>query len=265
MGTPSFQRRTTARVNKVARDLHFVAFYHRGEERLNSCMHDYTGRSFVYVLSSEFEGEEYILYVGKTQTQYTRFLKHSHKYEYDHIYLFECAPEVLTRCEAAVIQEFCPLFNRHHNPEAERIKMVLEIDYEAEQSAEIIRRYLNLYSKYRKTSVYGFSLPMDLFAALKKEARKQECSCSDYVQKLLEKTLDKKVTEQLNANSEPVVETNLISAKEYGNLHGRSREQVKAYLMQQNRISRIKIGRDWVIPCDAKFPDDMREAIGRRN
>lgn len=265
MGTPTFQRRTTARVKKVAQDLRFVAFYHRGEERLNACMHDYAGRAFVYVLTSKYEGEEYILYVGKTKTQYTRFLSHSHHYEYDHIYLFECAPEALDRCEAAVIKEFRPLFNRQHNPDAERFKTLFEIDYDAEQSAETIRQYLERYARYKQAGVYGFALPIHLYAALEKESHLQGCNCSDYIQLLLEKALCKETTKLLTTDQDSNVKTNLISAKEYGKLHGKSREQVKAYLVQQDRIAGIKIGRDWVIPRDAKFPEDMREAAGRRS
>lgn len=265
MGTPTFQRRITARVKKVARDLHFVAFYHRGEERLNACMHDYAGRAFVYILTSMYQDEEYILYVGKTKTQYARFISHSHHYEYDHIYLFECAPEVLDRCEVAVIKEFCPMFNRQHNPEAERFKVLFGIDYAAEQNAGSIAQYLERYARYRKAGIYGFALPMDLFAVLEKEARAQSYSCSDYMQVLLERILSKETARQLLSEDLTATETNLISTKEYGNLHAKSREQVKAYLMQQNRIPGIKIGRDWIIPRDAKFPDDMREATGRRN
>ena len=156
MGTPSSPRRTIARVRKAARDLHFVAFYQCNEEWVNECMHDYSDRAFVYVLASKYGGQEYILYVGKTQTQYTRFIKHSSHYEYDTIYLFECAPEVLDKCEAAVIKALCPLFNQYHNPEAERYRTLLGINNESEQSAKDIRRYLERYVRYKKLGVYGF-------------------------------------------------------------------------------------------------------------
>lgn len=134
MGTPTYPRRTIARVKKAVRDLHFVAYYQCSVEWVNDCMHDYADRAIVYVLASKYEGQEYILYVGKTQAQYTRFIKHSSHYEYDTIYLFECAPELLDKCEAAVIKALCPLFNQHHNPEAERYRMLLGINNEAEQS-----------------------------------------------------------------------------------------------------------------------------------
>lgn len=108
MGTPTYPRRTIARVKKAVRDLHFVAYYQCSEEWVNDCMHDYADRAIVYILASKHEGQEYILYVGKTQAQYTRFIKHSSHYEYDTIYLFECAPELLDKCEAAVIKALWP-------------------------------------------------------------------------------------------------------------------------------------------------------------
>ena len=263
MGTPTFQRRTAARVREVAPALRFVAFYHRDEERLNACMHEYAGRSFVYILSATYNGEEYFLYVGKTKTQYARCLTHSKKYAYMNIYLFECTPKDLTESESAVIRLLCPLFNRHHNPCAERYKMLLEIDYEAVQDAAMIQQYLERLSEYRKTGLFGFSLPHSVFAALEKEAQAHACNCSDYLLQILEKDLNQKITEQAKDSSRITADTNLITAKQYGKLHGRSREQVKAYLLQQDRIpGTAKIGRDWVIPRDAKFPEDRREAGG---
>ena len=162
MGTPTFQRRTTTRVKTVAPHLRFIAFYHKEEARLNACMHDYEGRSFVYVLSSIHKGQEYFLYVGKTKAQYARCLSHSKKYAYDHIYLFECEPESLTSCETAVIKELCPLYNRHHNPCAERYCMLLGIDYEAVQDTDMIHHHLEQLSEYEKKGLFGFSLPVPL-------------------------------------------------------------------------------------------------------
>lgn len=265
MGTPSSPRRTIARVKKAARDLHFVAYYQCNEDWVNDCMHDYADRAIVYILASKYEGQEYILYVGKTQTQYTRFIKHSSHYEYDTIYLFECAPELLDQSEAAVIKALCPLFNRHHNPEAERYRTLLGINNESEQSAKDIRRYLERYVRYKKLGVYGFALPVELCAALEKVSEAQGSSCSVFVQELLEKALQKETAKQLSKSEPPKEKTNMVSAKEYGEIHGKSREQVKSYLMQQDRLPGIKIGRDWILPRDAKFPEDMREASSQRN
>ena len=265
MGTPTYPRRTIARVKKAARDLHFVAYYQCHEDWVNDCMHDYADRAIVYILASKYEGQEYILYVGKTQTQYTRFIKHSSHYEYDTIYLFECAPEVLDRCEAAVIKSLCPLFNRYHNPEAERYRTLLDINNESEQSAKDIRRYLERHVRYKKFGVYGFALPVELYAALEKVSEAQGIGCSIFAQELLEKTLQKETAKQLSKGEAPKERTNLVSSKEYGEIHGKSREQVKAYLTQQDRLTGIKIGRDWILPKDAKFPEDLREASSQRN
>ena len=138
MGTPTFQRRTTTRVKAVAPSLKFVAFYHRDEDRLNACMHDYEDRAFIYILTSRYDNREYFLYVGKTKAQYARNLTHCKKYAYDHVYLFECEPGHLTSCEAAVIKELCPIYNLQNNPRAEQFRMLLGINYTATQDAPSI-------------------------------------------------------------------------------------------------------------------------------
>ena len=47
-----------------------------------------------------------------------------------------------------------------------------------------------------------------------------------------------------------------------GALHGRSREQIKQYLNQGNRVlGTAKVGRDWVLLNNAKFPIDMRRKL----
>lgn len=259
MGKPTFQRITSKRVQKVAPNLRFVAFYHREEERLNACMHDYEGRAFVYVLSINYKGQEYFLYVGKTKAQYARCLMHSKKYAYDYIYLFECEPEHLTSSEAAVIAELCPLYNRNNNPCTDRFRLLLDIDYNAVQNADIIYKHLERYAEYEKKGLFGFTLPATVFAVLEREAKVQGCNCSEMLQKILEKAFGSKLTDELNKGSCANAETNLITTKQYGQQHGRSREQVKVYLLQQDRIpGTAKVGRDWVIPRDAKFPRDMR-------
>ena len=75
MGKITFQRLTTKRIQRVAPHLKFVAFYHAQEDRLNACMRDYANRSFVYILSSMYKGEEYFLYAGKTKAQYRSILE----------------------------------------------------------------------------------------------------------------------------------------------------------------------------------------------
>lgn len=55
----TFQRLTTKRIQAVAPELKFVAFYHKDEDQLNACMMNYENRSFVYVMTSMYEGREY--------------------------------------------------------------------------------------------------------------------------------------------------------------------------------------------------------------
>jgi hypothetical protein len=222
-------------------------------------MRDYDSRSFVYILSSMYEGGEYFLYVGESMAQYGRHLNHSKKYAYDYIYLFECEPKHLMESEKAVIMELCPLFNRKDNPIAERMKRILEIDYTAKQDTQKIHQYLERYSKYRNTGLFGVALPVAVFSALERKAREENCTCSELVQCILEKTLSSEIVEGLKNPAAAMPKTNLVTTQEYGIQHEKSPEQIKQYLHQTDRIpGTAKIGRDWVLPRDTKFPEDLR-------
>ena len=251
------QRMITTRILDAAPNLKYVAFYHSSDERFNACMRDYEDRTFVYVLTVVYHGEEHFLYVGKSKAQYSRCLLHNKRYDYDHIYLFECASEVVLESEASVIRELRPLFNRAHNPEWKRNQMLLGIDYNAIQNKRKIHKYLKQYEAYNCNGLFGFVLPLALFAALKKEALQNECSCSEYVQRILEDALASSIVEMIESND--LEDTNLVNTKIYAEIHGRSEEQIKQYLRQKDRVSGARrIGRNWVIPRDSKFPDDHR-------
>jgi hypothetical protein len=256
MRKTTYQRVTTKRIQEAAPELKYVALYHRDEERLNACMMNYEGRSFVYVLTSMYEGKEYYLYVGKSKAAYSRQLTHAKKYEYDFIYLYECEPERLTDCERATIMALAPLFNRSCNPKLEQIKLLLDIDYDATYDAQTIQAYLKKLSDYETLGLFGFALPAYVFLALEKEASKQDCTCSEWMLKLLEKQLGKKIMVELDQGA--MLETNLVSAQEYGNQYERSVEQAKVYCKNKRVAGCAKIGRDWLIPSDAKLPEDRR-------
>ena len=257
MRKTTFQRVTTKRIQEAAPELRYVALYHRDEERLNACMMNYENRSFVYVMTSMYEGKEYYLYVGKSKAQYARHLTHSKKFAYDFIYLYECAPERLTDCEKAVIMALAPLFNRSCNPKLEQIKLLLDIDYDTTYDAQTIQSYLKKLSDYETLGLFGFALPASVFLALEREAIEQGCNCSEWLLQFLEKQLGRKITAELNRDEE--LETNLVSAKGYGEQHEISVEQVKQYCRQKGRVpGAIKNGRDWLIPRDARLPVDLR-------
>lgn len=259
MGKITFQRLTTKRIQRVAPNLKYVAFYHAQEDRLNACMRDYANRSFVYILSSMFEGEEYFLYAGKSKAQYARCLTHSKNYAYDHIYLFECEEAFLQESEAAVIAELCPLFNKQYNPMAGRMKRILQIDYASRQDEKRIHHYLKRYAKYKRMGLFGFALPVAVFSALEEKAEEENCTSSEMLQVILEECLKDRLVAKLETADSVAGETNLITTKVYGKQNGKSPEQIKQYLHQKNRLpGAAKIGRDWVIPQDTRFPEDLR-------
>ena len=69
--------------------------------------------------------------------------------------------------------------------------------------------------------------------------------------------MDKKITVELDR--EEMLETNLVSAKEYGRQYELSVEQAKQYFHQKGRVpGAVKHGRDWLIPRDAGRPEDLR-------
>lgn len=255
--TPTFQSVTIARIMSAAPTLRYIAFYHADEDRLNACMNGYARRSFVYILSADHGGTEYFLYVGKSKVQYARVLQHMKNYAFDHIYLFECAPEELAENERAVIGELKPLFNRNANPLFRQYKTLLGIDYNARQDAEAIHKYLSAYERYNTRGLFGFTLPRPVFTILSRQAAVSGCTCSELLQQLLEQSYAQELAAVLYQETEDA-STNLISAECYGDQHGKSKEQIKQHLRRSRLPGALKVGRDWVLPQDTKFPDDLR-------
>jgi hypothetical protein len=248
-----------SRIHNAIPNLKFVAFYNAAEDCVNACMHGYSNRSFVYLLTVDFEGTECCIYVGKSKSQYSRFISHIKKYEFDHIYLFECASDELNKSEALVIKELKPLYNRQHNPHVKRYNEILSIDYSSAQTFEIIQSNLTLKKQYENSGLFGFSLNPAIYAVLEKEAEANQCNCSDMLQFIFEKLYHEQIAEELKLNKE-YPNTNLYTTFEYANKHGCSCEQVKQFLREKNRIcGAMHIGRDWVLPKDAYFPTDRRK------
>lgn len=116
--------------------------------------------------------------------------------------------------------------------------------------------YLRRYSNYRKKGLYGFALSQAVFAALEQAAALKGCDCSSMLQQILEKELNRMITEEIDHGTGK--ETNLTTTKNYALQYGKSQEQIKQYLHQKDRIAgALKVGRDWVIPQDTKFPESI--------
>lgn len=105
--------------------------------------------------------------------------------------------------------------------------------------------------------LFGFALPVVLYTALEDAAAEAGCSCGELVFQILENQLLR--YGKMDLDHVQYMETNLVSAEGYGDIHSRSQEQVKQYLHQKGRMpGTVKIGRDWIIPIDMKFPEDRR-------
>ena len=71
--------------------------------------------------------------------------------------------------------------------------------------------------------------------------------------------LKNRIVAKLEAVDSAAGKTNLITTRVYGKQNGKSPEQIKQYLHQKNRLpGAVKVGRDWVIPQDTRFPEDLR-------
>ena len=261
----SHQTMTIARAQNAAPSLKYIALYGVDEVYVNSCMRRYENRSFVYLLTSDYSEKEVCIYVGKTKSQYSRFLSHIKKFEFDHIYLFECDPGELSDNEALIIREFKPLYNRRHNPLELRYRQILNIDYDKPQTKENIQHNLCLKEQYEHYGLFGFSLNPVIYCVLEKEADKNHCNCSEMLQLILERYYSTEIATNLQA-AEEFPQTNLATTIEYAKSHGCSRESIKQFLREENRICGAKqIGRDWILPKDSHFPEDRRKKCQTKN
>ncbi len=259
MSRISFQTNLISLIKSIAPHMTFIACYDTTTIGIKSCMHEYGKRSFIYILTADFEESEYCIYIGKTKSQYTRFANHIKKYEFDHIYLFECTPDTLTKIEGEVINEIKPLYNRNNNPLEERYHKIFNIDYNEIKTKKIINHHLKLLKKYEETGLFGFSLNPAIFSALEMKAKEKGVNCSEMLQIILEQHFHTSIATQLQSD-QTLSKTNLITINEYANLHDCSRESIKQFLQEENRINGAKhIGRDWVLPKDAHFPEDRRK------
>lgn len=248
----------TEQIIKVAPELQFVAAYNADDPQLQASMRMYEKRCFVYVLMLQLERREACIYVGKTQFQYARLLQHKTKFAFDRIYLYECEKEALKRCEASVIRLLKPLFNQLHNPMCVRYNRVLDLDPEDSNDKEKIKNYFDLWDQYCKSGLYGFALPPEIYSVLEREAETHDNTISEELTFILEAFFSEEIADELKKQKE-IKRTNLITTIEYGELYGKSQEQIKQYLQQEGRLSGQKIGRDWVVIDSDKFPEDKRK------
>lgn len=245
------------KVKNVAPQLEFVAYYDSEDPMLKASMQLYGHRAFVYILAVEFGMNESFIYVGKSHFQYGRILQHMSFFEFDRVYLFECEEDELDACEQAVIRLLMPLFNRHHNPEADRYSRILGLNYDVDyHSKESILAYLTAWERYNQMGLYGFALSPYWYRILKERAEKRGRTCGQELTAVLEEMFAEEI--DLSMEKEPQPLTNLVTTIQYGDMHGHSREQIKQYLHQQDRLVGLKVGRDWIIPIDEAFPEDRR-------
>ena len=265
MSKPDFQTTLISQVQNETTLLEFVARYNTTEECVNACMRGYKERSFVYLLTADFEGTECCIYVGKTKSQYTRFLSHIKRFDFDYIYLFECDQKYMLESESLIIKKFKPLYNKKDNPLALRYSQIFNIDYCGFQTFERIEGYLRMKREYENVGLFGFSLNPVIYSVLEKKSIERCCNCSETLQLILEEIFKDEIATELQ-NPQEHIQTNLTTTIKYAKNHGCSRESIKQFLKEKNRISgAVRIGRDWVLPKDAYFPEDRRKKYLDKN
>ena len=248
----------TEQIIHAAPELQFVAVYNADDPQLQASMKMYEKRSFVYVLMIQLEQREECIYVGQSQFQYARLLQHKAKFYFDKVYLYETDNTSLKKCEAAVIRLLKPLFNQQHNPMYARYNRVLNLDQTDPHDREKVLNYFALWDRYCKTGLYGFALPPQIYSVLEREAKTHNATVSEELTSILEAFFAEEIADELQMKSE-IRKTNLITTIEYGDLHGKSHEQIKQYLQQDGRLAGQKIGRDWVVIDSENFPEDKRK------
>lgn len=246
-------------ITQVAPELQFVATYNADDPQLAGSMKLYENRCFIYVLTIQFEGTEKCIYVGETRFQYGRFLQHKTNFAFDRIYLYECEESALRVCEMAVIRRLTPLFNKSNNPMYFRFNRILDVGNVKPNNRDDVISCLKTWSEYCDTGLYGFALPPVIYRRLKAEARSHKVTVSEELTMLLEACYAENIPDELKLKTLDTEKTNLVTTIEYGEIHGKSQEQIKQYLHQERRLMGTKLGRDWVIIDDEKFPEDRRK------
>lgn len=246
-------------VTQTAPELRFAAAYNVDDPQLAGSIKLYQDRCFVYVLTLRFKEREECVYVGETRFQYARFLQHKANIAFDRIYLYECEESVLRICEAAVIRRLTPLFNKSNNPMYFRYNRILGIDNKKMNNRSEVIHYFELWSEYCNVGLYGFALPPAIYRLLKDEASSHKVTISEELTTLLEACYTENIADELEKTTPEAGRTNLVTTIEYGEIHGKSQEQIKQYLHQEGRIAGKKIGGSWVIIDDEKFPEDRRK------
>ena len=246
-------------VTQVAPELQFVAAYNIDDPQLAGSMKLYQNRCFIYVLTLQIEDRERCVYVGETSAQYARFLQHRANFAFDRMYIYECEESMLRVCEAAVIRRLTPLFNKSNNPMYYRYNRVLGIDEKKSNDRNEVVSCLKTWDEYCNAGLYGFALPPALYRVLKTEARMHGVTVSEELTIILEALYTENITDELKAITPEEGRTNLVTTVEYGEIYGKSQEQIKQYLHQEGRLAGKKIGGSWVIIDDEKFPEDRRK------
>ena len=246
-------------ITQVAPELQFVAAYNADDPQLAGSIKLYQNRCFIYVLTIQFEDTEACIYVGETRFQYGRFLQHKTNLIFDRIYLYECEEGTLRMCETAVIRSLTPLFNKSNNPMYFRFNRILGLDNLRTNNRDEVIRCLQMWSEYCDVGLYGFALPPVIYRILKAEARSHKVTISEELTMLLEACYAENISKELQFKTRDLERTNLVTTIEYGEIHGKSQEQIKQYLHQEGRLAGKKIGGAWVIINDEKFPQDRRK------
>ena len=247
------------RIRDVAPELQFVATYRADDPQLLASIQLYDKRAFVYVLAIQLPEREAYIYVGQSCAQYERIQQQKANLAFDKVYLFECAAAALRRSEAAVIRLLKPLFNKQNNPMFTRYERVLQINFSALHCRENVINYLRLWDEYCRAGLYGFALPPAVYRALKREANAHKLTVSEELLLILESMFADEIAQEACILTPEKDTTNLVTTVEYGDLHGKSQEQIKQYLHQENRLIGKKFGRDWLILDHESYPDDRRK------
>lgn len=238
----------------------FCTRYFREDEEFMTLLRQYQKQSFVYLLVNTYMDKKCVIYVGKSSDQYNRVVMHKSNFEFEELYLFMVPVKKQKEIEEKMIGVFAPLYNKACNEDRLKEMSAIGLKYDEYKSYERIREDIQLLLNNHKMQPIMFFLPQKYVLALKDQARKEGVDINEYLSTLLEKEIPEESVLQSvrNCNFEEAVDSEVVTAKQYAQLWGKSVEQIKVHC-RNGRIPAYKQKRDWLIPRSAPYPEDRRK------
>lgn len=252
-----------AKVRLIAPEASFHAKYYAGDSDLITLLKEYEHKSFVYFLVSHYNGQKYIIYIGRSSDQSNRIILHNANYEYDELYLFSVPVSKQGGVERTLIAAFEPIYNIEHNRTlADELKSI-GVEYGKFKSREQINSDIQLCLNNHQIDIVTYMLPKKYIVALDSLAKEQGCNTNKVLSDILNEALPGEIVMESVHSVDKTLPSEMVSAQEYADIHGKSVEQVKVLCRSGRLPHAYKKGRDWLVPRTETYPSDRRRKENR--